>query len=257
MKCLKPCLALTLVLLLSEGCALFRPPAGRPLERQQIEAALSRIREQGDRVVSFFAVGRLAVKDWIWEREANLFTAGTRTPQEVKIEITHSWGQPILHVLLDRERFRALSFPDRTLYLGDFDPKALARFLPVEWDMDLLWAALRGYPILPAHEGVRSRRANQISLFDEEGIECEIIELTDGLQPGAVIFPEKGLAFEFAEFETLDGIAYARRVEVKDLKGKKSLKFELEKMVFNRPIPREIFTLEKPPAFETVPVAQD
>jgi hypothetical protein len=257
MKCPRPFLLLSLVLFLFQGCALFRPLPERPLNGQQVDAALSRIREQGASVASFYAVGNLSVKNWIWEREANLFTAGTRSPLGVKIEITHAWGQPILHVLLDRSRFRVLSFPERTLYLGDFDPKALSRFLPVDCDLDLLWAALRAYPILLEHERVSSRRTNQISLFDKQGVAIEIIELTEGLQPGSVIFPEKHLEFEFADFESREGIVYARKVEVKDLKGKRSLKLELSKMVFNRPIPQEILALEKPPAFETVRIEKD
>ena len=241
--------------LLSAGCAtVLRPVPMKPLTIHEATNIIADIRDQGDKVSSFYALGSVLVKDWKWESEADILIAGIRTPPKIKIEITHPWGKPILHILIDNNRLEVLSFDEKKLYLSDFTPEALSDFFPGEFfDHNLIWAVLRGYPNLLSHYGIESRKTNQISLFNNRDTEVEVIDLyAESLLPKKVSFPEKSLTLLFSGFKENDGIYYAWEVTVENIKGNRDLKLRNRRMVFNRTIPDQIFTLEKLPAFETV-----
>jgi hypothetical protein len=64
-----------------------------------------------------------------------------------------------------------------------------------------------------------------------------------------VSFPGLTTKLAFADFREEEGIIYAQ--EVKAIQGELNLTIHHEKMIFNKPIPKPIFTLEAPPGFET------
>jgi hypothetical protein len=195
------------------------------------------------------------VKDWNWESESNILAVGTKNPFKIKIEITHPWGQPILHILMNKTRLEILSFPDKKLYLGTFTPEALSKFFPGDFNAHLIWAALRGYPNLTAHHRIVSLKANQISLFNRKEKEVEIIDLyPETLLPKRVSFPRRHVDLGFSKFQEDNGIYYAREVRVKSTKRKRNLVLKNKKMVFNKTIPEQIFIIEKPPAFGIFPL---
>ncbi len=210
------------------------------------------IQAQEGKVFSFYSSGRISLQDRNWESESHVLIAGNRNPFKIKIEVTHPWGRPIVHILIDGKNLQVLSFPEKKLYLGAFTPEALSRFLPGELDAHLVWAALRGYPHLLAHHRTTSIRANQIRLFDKKGKVLEIIDLhPDSKLPTTVFFPEKNMGLEFSDFQELEGIYYARQVRVEDMEGRSNLMLRNRKTVFNETIPEQVFHLEKPPSFGT------
>ena len=107
-------LALMLLLTLS-GCApvLFK----KPLSDQELGKVVSLLKAQEEAANAFYTTGQMVVKDWYWDQEANTLMAGTRTPLRLRMEITHAWGQPILHLLVVGRTFKALSYgEEKTLY---------------------------------------------------------------------------------------------------------------------------------------------
>ena len=148
---------------------------------------------------------------------------------------------------------KVLSFTENILYLGTMSPETLSRFFPGDFDPDLIWAVLRGYPHLIGHQRIASLRANQISLFNWKEREVERIDFSpESRFPRRASFPERHLAVAFLGFQEDSGLYYAREVRVKSMKGRRRLLLKNRNMVFNKPIPEEIFILEKPPMFETV-----
>jgi hypothetical protein len=244
--------ALTLTLM--PGCAtVYRAPAPGPLGHQKALEILSGMRDQDKRVTSFYSLGNLHVKKWYGGSEADILVAGTRGPLRIKIEITHPWGRPILHILIDRNKLRILSFEEKRFYVGPFSTEALSRFLPGDLNADLIWAVLRGYPGLLNHQRMISRKTNQIILLNDRAEEVEIIDLRDeDLSPITVHFPVQGVRLAFEDYRNVGGIRHAGEVRVDQGKEKKGLTLKSKRMVFNRAIPNEIFSLEKPPAFQTV-----
>jgi len=243
-------LALMLLITLS-GCApvLFK----KPLSDQELGKVVSLLKAQEEAANAFFTTGQMVVKDWYWDQEANTLVAGTRTPLRMRMEITHAWGQPILHLLVVGRTFKALSYGERKLYIGDLTAGALSKFFPADLDADLIWEVLRGFPRFRPDGRIESRKGDQVSLLDRNGAEMEILELDaeNGL-PSRISFPEQKVAVSYADFQQESGILYAKEVRVTQLEGTRNLTLKNGKMIFNKPIPDEIFRMEIPPGFETV-----
>jgi len=225
----------------------------KPLSDEELRKVVTLLKSQEERVDTFFTSGHLTVKDWYWDQEANVLTAGTRTPLRLKIEITHAWGQPILHLLVTGRTFKALSYGERKLYMGDLAPGALSGFFPADLDGDLIWEVLRGFPKLRGEGRAESRKADEVSLLDRNGNERAIVELdAQSRLPRRSGFPERKVAVGYGDFQQEDGILYAREVRVTPLEGTRALRLKNEKMVFNKAIPDEIFRMQIPPGFETI-----
>jgi hypothetical protein len=231
------------------GCApvLFK----KPLSDQELGKTLSLLKAQEEAAATFFTTGQMVVKDWYWDQEANTLMAGTRTPLRLRMEITHAWGQPILHLLVAGKTFKALSYGERKLYRGDLTPGALSKFFPADLDADLIWEVVRGFPKLPLDGRVESRKADQVSFLNRNGEEMEILELDpeSGL-PRQLSYPERKVGISYADFQQEGGILYAKEVRVQQLEGTRNLTLKNGKMVFNKPIPEELFRMEIPPGFE-------
>lgn len=243
-------------LLLSIGCAaVYRPVSkGVPLPYDEADL-ISRMLDQEDRVSSFYASGTVSIKGWAWQSEADLLIAGTRDPLKIKIEITNPWGKSILHILIDNNRLEILSFDEKRIYLGDLTAESLSRvFLPGEFcDHNLIWSVLRGYPHIAGYDRIVSSGMYRINLMNQEGMDIEVIDLyAETLLPKHVSFPQKSLDISFSGFKENDGINYAEEVIVNNIEGRKDLALKTRKMVFNKPVPDQIFILEKPLTFETV-----
>jgi hypothetical protein len=217
-----------------------------------VKTLISGIREQESEVSSCYMNGRLTVKNWIWNSDFNIFIAGTKEPYRVKVEVTHPWGHPIVHVLIDRTTLKVLSFQEDRLYIGTFTPETLSEFFPGNFDTDLIWAVLRGYPNLLEHQKAISLESNQISLLDDHENVVEILNIyPDDLIPRQVSYTQQNITMLFSNIQEDQGIRYARKIEVKNRKKKGSLVIEKKETGFNRTFPEELFLLEKPPLFET------
>jgi hypothetical protein len=224
----------------------------KPLSDQELGNVASLLKTQEEAAATFFSAGHMVVKDWYWDQEANTLIAGTRTPLRLKIEITHGWGQPILHLLVVGKSFKALSYLERKLYVGDLTPGALSKFFPADLNADLIWEVLRGFPKPRAQGRMESRKADQVSLLDRNGGEVEVLDLDpeSGL-PRLASFPERKVAVRYGDIRKDGGILYAGEVRVTQLEGARWLTLKNGKIVFNKPIPDEIFRMEIPSGFET------
>jgi hypothetical protein len=244
-------LIIALLGVLIGGCAAFRvTPAGPPLTDPEVEQAVSMLQRQETEVTSFYKRGVVLARSWAGEEEANIVIAGSKVPFRIKIEVTHSWGQPILHILIDRGRLQALSFSESTLYVGDFTPEALSRFLPGPLTRELIWSALRGYPTVSPHRKSSSPQANRIELIGSGGEKVQVIDLgQDDMHPQRVSFPAQQVSLIFSDVVEQNGIFHAREVEVDHKKARGRLVIRNEKTVFNRTMPDEVFTIDKPPGF--------
>lgn len=247
------CLIIILCFILLPNCAsIHKSSYQEPLSYDEVKNIIEKVQDQEKKVSSFYSFGSLLVQDGNWESESNILTVGTKNPFIIKMEITHPWGQPILHILIDEIRLEVLSFRENRLYLGPFTPEALSRFFPVDFNTDLIWAALRGYPNLIRHRRIAFLKRGQISLLDGEEKEIEIIDLYhESLLPKLVSFPEKNICLAFSNFQEDEGIVYAKIVKVEMVKRDMNLVLKNRKMVFNKAIPKQVFIIKKPPSFKT------
>ena len=241
---------------LVHACAPVRiGPPSQPIDPQQISQYLSLIQEQEDVVHAFFCSGRLHMKGEGPYTEAQALFAGTKEPFRLKAEITHSWGRPLFYALIREGTIRILSFAEKRLYLGRVSSAELSRFFPGQFDPKLVWTLARGYPILLEHARAISKRSDQIMLLDAQGKTVQVIDYNPrNPHPQRVTLVERGMEVSFSEFVQESGFSYALQVRVNDVKENRGLGFDLNKIVFNRPIPQDLFTIEHPPGFTLFPL---
>lgn len=241
--------------LLASGCAgVERRLFERPFDPDAVAVLKAGLEEQRDRVRSFFSAGRLQVKGWQGrDVEAAVFSAWTASPRRIKIELTHSWGQPMLHLLVDGEVFRLLSFGERKLYTGPFTGRSLSKVLPGEMDPDLIEDLLRSYPVVEPGLRALSKEPHQISFYGAEGEERRTIKFDrHTLRPAEVVVPYRSIRLVFGDFQSVEGLHFAREAALVHVLGGRRLVRQVDTMVFNRTIPDPVFTLQAPPGFETV-----
>jgi hypothetical protein len=212
------------------------------------------MRDQGQKVSTFSASGTILVDGWIWDSSAEILIAGTKEPFRVKMEITHSWGKPVIHILIRDDQLEILEFSEKRLYTGEFSSKSLSRFLPGEYyDPDTIWAILRGFPNVLPYQKIQTPRSSRIDLLDREGNIIEVINYyPENSSLKTVSFPGNAQDMLFSGFMESNGIHYAAEVKLDNIKRRKHLVLRKKRVAFNREIPDQFFIMEKPPAFETV-----
>jgi outer membrane biogenesis lipoprotein LolB len=239
-----------LLIFTAEGCALvYRLPPQPPLSPEKVNTVVLQIQQQEEKVHSFFSSGRLNLKEGYWEEESHILMAVTKAPRRIKIEITNPWGRPVAHLLLDGQALTVVSFDQRKVYVGEVTPKTMSKVFPGQLDSLMIWDVLRAYPSLRPYHHPASQRADELSLIDDNGKEVEILDLDpEKLHPRLVLFPGLATKLAFAGFQDEEGVIYAQEVTVTH--GDVVLAIHHENMVFNKPIPNAIFTLEPPPGFQ-------
>jgi hypothetical protein len=253
-KTLPLAISVITAILLSGGCASM--PGTLPQEQISLADAgeiISGMEEQGEGVRSFYAVGTVSVKGKILESDAEILAAGVKDPFTMKIEITHSWGSPLLHVLIKDGRLEVLSFQDKVLYAGAFTPEALSRFLSgFSLDEGMIWSILSGRPPIAVHEALLPG-PGRIILTGSEGIELETVFLpVKAHLPARVSFPQQSMEVSFSDFKEEGGISYAGEIELTGKKLRGDLSLKINRISLNASVPDQIFNLERPSTYETV-----
>jgi hypothetical protein len=241
------------VLTLLLGCApLIPPPPDKPFSQKKTAHLISHLREEGEKIVSFQGIGRLRFKEGEEETEANLFAVGCK-PFKVRLEITHPWGKPLFHIVVDERNISALSLIDKKFFTGLSSLMNADKFFMFELDLDLGWKILTGrVPILSTTGEVVSLKPNEITLFNRQGEVVEIIYfVSQPPLPRYIYFPKKGFTIVFSEFREGRLGPYPSRIKI--IKGDENqLEIRYTNLRVNRPIPKEIFQLNPPPDFEII-----
>jgi len=241
---------LTLVL----GCASLAPfPPAKPFSQQESDRLISNLQDQEEKVSSFQGVGKLMLKKGEEEIEANLFTIGS-TPYKIRLEITHPWGRPLLHIVADEKSISVLSLRDKKFFRGPPHSFNMKQFFLYGLDLDLAWKIFSGsVPILSTYGRTVSLKPHEISLYNKQGEIIETISFSSKtLLPRSIYFPKKGLSIRLSEFD--EGYLDPRPLKIKVLKENEDqlVVIRYKSFTLNKPVPEEIFQLNPPPSFEIV-----
>lgn len=243
------------VLLFSCGCATIPKTLPQPqLTFSEAEKIIADMESQDNMVRSFYSLGVVSIKGWLIDSDADILIAGIKDPFTMKIEITHSWGKPLLHLLIKDDRLEVLSFQEKIFYQGAYTPEALSRFLPgLNLDQKTIWAVLSSRPPVLGHDVVGVTTPGRIDLLDKNGLEVETIYLPfTKYMPAKISFPEQSLSVSFSDIKEDNGVSYAGEMELKGVKGGKDLGLKVNNLSVNPTVPDQIFTLEKFSSYKIV-----
>lgn len=246
-------LLLLMGLLFSGGCAWFAMgPPSPPFDRQEIAAIVSAFENQEKAVHSLFSTGTFTLETQGAQSEAEVLIVARRDPPSIRIEITHPWGQPLLHIQVNGSRLNVISFSEKRHYRGRLGTPWILKQIPFPLDPDLIWSLARAYPVLPSYHHAQSTKDNQMTLMDERDADIQVIDLYPDRHPRRVRLCRQGTVIAFSDFQDLSGILYAGKIQVTDGENTTLLTLDIRQMVFNRELPEGIFRQEPPPGFEAV-----
>ena len=248
---------LTLILILFAvilplGCAPLVPYVPeRPFSQEQTTQLISHLRAQGDETSSFVGVGKLWYRDGEEESDSNLLVVGSR-PFKLRLEVTHTWGKPLVHLVVDKRTISVLSLVEHKFYRGFPGDLPTRQFFLFDLDLDSAWMILSGtVPILP-HQKAVSMKPNEITLYNDDDEAVETISFSSrSLLPRYVHLPQQGFTIALAEFKELSLGRYPSTITI--AKGDENqIEIRYKSLQLNKQIPEEVFSLNPPPDFEIV-----
>ena len=179
---------------------------------------------------------------------------GKRSPGKMmKIELTHPWGRPVVHILIKEEVVHILSFPEKRYYVSSIEDIEFARALPGSGGkFSQVWGLLRGFPVLQDYASAKSSKGRSISLFSNDGEREQIIRFfPEENLPAHIFYPGSWTELFFSDFAESNGIVYARKIKAMDQGSGAGIGLQIEKMVFNKPVPESVFELRVPEGFQS------
>jgi outer membrane lipoprotein-sorting protein len=250
------CVTITVVIL-PLGCARLIPvPTTPPFSQEEATSLVTHLSEEGRDVTSFQGAGKIMFKKGEEESTSNLLAVGAK-PLKVRLEMTHSWGKPLLHIVVDSENVLVLSLVDKKFYRGRSGPSWEKTFFLLGLDPDSVWKILSGRVPVLTHRNAVSLRSNEITLYDGRGEVVEVISfLAEPRVPRSVSFPKKGITVTLSEFKQREQGPSPLKISAARKDGGQLLEIHYKRLTLNRPIPEEIFHLNPPPGFEVIELDQ-
>jgi hypothetical protein len=239
------------------GCArLPSVPTAPPFSQKEATRLIAHLSEAGGNIMSFQGVGTIMFKKGEEASVSHLLAVGER-PYKVRLEMTHSWGKPLFHIVIDRETVSVLSLVEKKLYRGRISPSRAEPFFLVGLDPDSVWKILSGGVPILAHRRALSLRSHEIVLYDAEGEMIEIISFVpEFCVPKTVVFPKKGITLTLSDFRQGDQGLKPLRIRAARKNDNQSFQIQYKSLIFNKPIPKEVFHMDAPPGFEVVELGQ-
>jgi hypothetical protein len=234
------------------GCAPLRTPIpAKPISQDRAFQLISRMKAQADGVFSFLGVGKLLFREGADETDMKLLAVGKR-PSRMRLELTHTWGKPLLYIVTDKQNTSVLSFVEQTFYSGPSSQLNRNQFFLFDLDLDAAWTILSGrIPILP-HRTVESLRPNELTLLNGRGDVVESLIFAPGLPlPTSIHLPRQGFTVALSQFKEGPIGPYPSKIAI--ARGdERQLEILYSSLQLNRPIPEEIFRLNPPPDVEII-----
>lgn len=228
-------------------------PASPPLSYQQIEGIISSFKDQEGAVQTLISTGTLTMESQGAQTDAEVMIVACRKSSRIRIEITHAWGRPLLHILVDGTALDILSFSEKRHYRGHLGSPLLLKQIPFPLDADLLWSLARAYPVLRPYQQAHSKRAGQIVLTDTHTVDTQVLDLyPESNLPRRVSSYPQGTVISFSNFEKSNGLIYGGKIDVSDAEDTYRLTLDIRKMIFNQSVPDAIFHQNALEGFEQV-----
>lgn len=245
--------------LVFSGCSLIGVQGERLTgDPQKINAMLSVVEAQVKAADTFYYSGNLHLKNSAGETEFHVLTIADLKAGRLKIEMTHPWGKPLLHLLLAGNSVDLLLFGEKLHYQSQLNCEALERRLPMPLERAVLWTLARAFPVLTPYQTAAGEGEHRLVLQNAHGRTMQILDFCpETTLPGEVRFMKSGARMRFSNFQEQNGIFYARQMGYTDSKEEVEMNVHVERMVFNPGIPEAVFSLNIPSGFPTIVLRDD
>jgi len=228
-----------------------RMPA--PIRFENPSHLISCILEQDRCIKNFISSGRIKIKHRGVVPEVKLLIVAGKDPFRIKGEVTHPWGQPILHFLVRENNFQVLDFAEKKVYTGRLGGSSFPALFPMNLEADQLWTLMRGFPSLVHPHHRFSQTGDQILVTDKGGNPIlAIFYHPTAFLPLRIQFPGQKGEIRFSGFSKENHAAYAASVDFRDPRSGTLLSYRIDKMVPNPSISDRIFMLDIPDHYERI-----
>ena len=213
--------------------------------------------QQEKAVQTVVSSGNVSSGDWDGGAELGALVIGTRDPFRVKIEITHPWGRPLLHILITESMIKILSFSEKKLYLSESGKGETLEILGIPMNPAIIWSFVRAFPVLLPYSGTEAATGAQIILVNDRKENIQTVDFyPKHAFPRSSFFVKAGTELFFSDYDEKGSILYARKIVVNKPRKETRLVFVFDRTTVNESIPREIFEMDIPAQFQTVPLGE-
>ena len=245
-------------LVLFQSCAQMPGPSKPETpDRIAIEKLEQAMNQQEKAVQTIVSSGKVSSEEWGVGNELNTLIIGTLDPFRIKIEITHPWGRPLLHILMTESTIKILSFSEKKIYLGKAGKRGTFTILKIPIDPAIIWSFVRAYPVLLPHFKTMATARDQIILVNSEMEDIQTVMFYPKYAyPRSSFFVKTDTELFFSDYDETGSIVYARKITVNNPRDKTRLVFVFDRTTLNKPVPDKIFEIEAPEQFQTIPLEE-
>jgi hypothetical protein len=227
-------------------------------DRNAVEDIRQVMEWQGNAVQTMVSSGKVSSGEWDNATELSVLIIGTLAPFRIKMEITHPWGRPLLHLLLTESTIKILSFSDKTFYLGETGKGGTLTILGIPMDPAIIWSFVRAYPALLPHFETVATAGDQITLLNERKENVQTVNFYPRhLYPRSSFFRKADTELFFSDYDETGSIVYARKIVVNNPRDKTRLVLAFDRITVNKTVPEELFEMDVPDQFQTIPLQEE
>lgn len=246
-------------LFLQFGCSALKQPAEiESLFRKDAAQILSHLKGRNSNINSFQGVGRIVVNSGTGELNSNLFIAG-KSPQKVRLEISHFWGKPLVHIVIDGKEISVLSLMEKKFFRCHNGFLDIDHVLLSKLHAEFMWDVLAGrLPVSDkAVKAVRSKE-NEILLLDSDGTILErILFNASHMVAKEIYFPLQQITVILSEFRGMNSGYTPLKIDIIEEGLDRAITIEYKDFEINKQIPDEVFYLAPLAGYEVIETGRD
>jgi len=238
-------LALLCAALCIFGCASLKSPGQlHPLSQTHIALLKKTLNSQTYAVKTFISTGGLEIRDSTRQIPTTFLCIGSRIPFRLKVEITHTWGLPLIHILIQGQEVTVRDLYHHRIYQGHLSPHAPFLGKMPLLDKALLWSIMRAYPEIMDSGEISWEDDDRALVVKRKGKIAQEIRFDRDLRyPSSVSYPQLEVDVRFSQFTTNGHITYAKLVEATHLENNSSMRLTIKNIVFNPTLDPNLFNL--------------
>ena len=247
------------VLIFFQSCAQMPIPSKpKTPDRSAVETLEQAMDGQGKAVQAIVSSGTVSSGEWAAGTELSTLIIGTLDPFRIKIEITHPWGRPLLHILMTESTIKILSFSEKKFYMGKTGKRGTFTMLGIPIDPAIIWSFVRAYPVLLPHFDTTATTTDQITCINSKKENIQTVDFyPNHSYPRSSFFMKADTELFFSDYDETGNIVYARKIVVNSPRDKTRLVFVFDRTTVNKPVPDEIFEMEVPAQFQAIPLGEE